>query len=36
MTWRDYIGGGDKMEDNRFLNGEEYIIINRNTGEVDY
>lgn len=24
------------MEANKFLNGEEYIIINRNTGEVNY
>lgn len=28
--------GGDNMEANKFSNGEEYIIINRNTGEVNY
>jgi len=24
------------LESNRFLNGEEYIVINRNSGEVFY
>lgn len=24
------------MENKKFLNGEEYIVINRNTGEVNY
>lgn len=32
----NYIGGGEKMENKKFLNGEEYIVINRNTGEVNY
>ena len=25
-----------KLDSNRFLNGEEYIVINRNSGEVVY